>query len=176
MRFSERLLKIFVFLFLASVPAWADSSSANYALVEERFTGGSGDASSSNYQMKESSFEIFGNGAMTSTNYALETKTGISGARDIATINSVTPANFAKFYHDDNASYTLGATSQDGDTLQYSAKQDSTTKVSAQSSSTLSWALGSSDVGRHAMSLHVIDPQGTTLKKQDAYVVRRPTK
>ncbi len=167
---------LFLFALSASSQALADSSSASYALVEDRFTGGGGDASSTNYQIKESSFEVFSNGAMTSTNYGLETKTGISGAADIATINSITPGDLTKFYSDSNASYVVSATSQDGDSLQYSAKQDATSKVSAQSSSTLSWALATSDQGRHTMSLNVIDPQGTTLKKQEAYVVRRPTK
>ncbi len=155
---------------------FADSSSTNYALVEERFTGGGGAASSASYQIAESSFDSFGNAAMTSANYALETKVGISGAANIATIHSVTPADLAKFFSDGNASYTISAVSQDGDSLQYAAKQDSTTKVSAQSSNSVSWALSASDQGRHTMSLQVIDPQGTTLKKQEAYIVRRPTK
>jgi uncharacterized protein YfaP (DUF2135 family) len=160
----------------ATSPVSADSSSANYTLAEDRFTGGGGSASSANYQLAETSFEGFGNAAMTSANYALETKVGVSGAADIATINSVSPGNFAKFYSDSNASYTVSAVSQDGEALQYSAKQDSTTKVSAQSSNVLSWALSTSDQGRHTMGLSVIDPHGTTLKKQEAYIVRRPTK
>ena len=166
---------IAVFFLCLAVPALADSSSTNYVLTEDRFTGGGGSASSASYQIVESSFEAFEKAALTSTSYALETKTGISGA-DIATVNSVTPGDLTKFLSDGNASYTISAVSQDGDTLQYAAKQDSTSKVSAQSSNVVSWALSTSDQGRHTMGLQVIDPHGTTLKKQEAYIVRRPTK
>ena len=167
---------VFVLFICCSGPAFADSSSANYVLAEDRFTGGGGSASSTNYQIKESSFNLFSNAAMTSTNYALETKIGISGGADIATINSVTPGDFTKLYFDQSASFTVSATSQDGEALQYRALQDATVKAGPQSSSTLSWTLTSADIGRHTISLEAIDPQGTTLKKQEAYVVRRPTK
>ena len=83
---------------------------------------------------------------------------------------------FTKFFHDQSASYTVSATSQDDDTLEYRALQDSTVKAGPQASGTLSWTLGESAIGPHTMSLEAIDPQGTTLKKQEAYVVRRPTK
>ena len=171
-----------VFFFAAAIwfsltgTAFADSSSANYVLVEDRFTGGGGSASSAGYQIVETSFTQFSGSGMTSANYASETKTGISGGTDIASIQSISPGDMTKFYWDANASYTVSAISQDGDTLQYAAKQDSTTKVSNQSSSTLSWALSSADQGRHTVSLQVVDPQGTTLKKQETYMVRRPTK
>ncbi len=168
--------KDLVTVILASFVFFSGSAWADYKVVEDRFTGGGGNASSTNYQIVESSFDSFGNAAMTSTNYALETKVGVSGGKDIATINSITPVDFTKFFHDGNASYTVSAVSQDGQSLQYLAKQDSTTKVSAQSSNVLSWELSSSDIGRHTMSLSAIDPDGTTLKKQEAYVVRRPTK
>ena len=89
---------------------------------------------------------------------------------------SISPSNFAKLYSDVDASYTVQATSQDGNSLEYRAKQDSTTKDGPQASNVLSWTLNASDQGRHTMSFEVIDPQGTTLQKQEAYVVRRPTK
>ena len=170
---TAALLGVF-FCFLP--PASADSSSSNYALVEDRFTGGGGSASSTNYQIAESSFEQFSGTGLTSANYALDQKIGVSGGSDIATINTISPSGFSKFFSDNNASYTVQAVSQDGDTLQYGAKQDSTTKVSAQASNTVSWALTHSDIGRHTNTVQVIDPQGTTIKKQDAYVVRRPVK
>jgi hypothetical protein len=163
-------------LFSFSFPAFADSSSSNYSLVEDRFTGGAGNASSTNYQVAETSIETFGRASMTSSNYALETKVGISGGADIATINSVSPSPFARFYHDGNASYTVSATSQDGDALQYSAQQDEYMKVAAQSLSMMSWSLTGTDIGRHDVLLSAIDPQGTTLKKEVDYVFRRPTK
>ena len=158
------------------VAAFTPAAGVGYNIVEGRFTGGSGDASSTNYQAVETSFDQFSGGSVTSTNYALENKAGILGSVDVASVNSVSPSDFARLYTDQNASYTITAVSPDGDTLQYSAKQDSTTKVSPQSSSTVSWTLSSSDIGRHTMSLEVTDPQGMTLKKQEAYVVRRPTK
>lgn len=156
--------------------AFADTSSTNYALTEDRFTGGSGSASSANYQIAESSFDSFANAAMSSTNYAVEEKVGISGGKGIATINSISPSNLSKIYSDGNASFVMGAVSQDGDILQYEAKQDSTVKAGPQASSTLTWALSTSDQGRHTMTFQAIDPDGTALTKQDAYVVRRPTK
>jgi hypothetical protein len=156
--------------------AFADSSSTNYALVEDRFTGGGGNASSANYQVAETSFNPFSGSALASTNYALETKFGISGGMNVATVNSIAPGDYAKFFHDQSASYIMSATSQDGDTLQYRALQDSTVKAGPQAFGTLSWSLSAADIGRHAINLEAIDPQGTTLKRQQAYVVRRPAK
>lgn len=155
---------------------FADSTSANYALVEDHLTGGGGKTTSTNYELEETSFGQFGQAALASTNYVAETKVGISGGLGIAVINSISPADFAKLYSDENASYTVQAISQDGDTLQYRAKQDSTTKAGPQASNVLSWSLSTSDQGRHTMTLEAIDPHGSTIKKQDAYVVRRPTK
>ncbi len=151
------------------------ATGANYVLSEDRFTGGSGGASSTNYQVTESSFDPFSNAPMASTNYALETKVGAGGA-GWANINSVSPSDFTKFYSDQSASYTVSAVSQDGNALQYRATQDSTVKTGPQSSGALSWTLSNTDIGRHTMSLEAIDPNATTLKKQEAYVVRRPTK
>ena len=161
--------------FLWGSSAWADPSSTNYALSEDVFTGGGGNASSTSYQVTDTSFGSFASAAMTSVNYAMETKAGVSGGPGLGVINSVSPSDHTKFFSAGNASYTISAVSQDGDALQYSAKQDSATKVSAQSSNALTWALSPSDQGRHTMSFSVIDPHGTTLKKQEAYVVRRPT-
>ena len=159
-----------------SLPASADSASTNYALVEDQFTGGGGSASSANYQVAETSFASFAGEAMSSTNYGLASKVGIAGAAPIAAINSVSPANFSKHYSDENASFTVTAVDPDSDSLQYQATQDSTTKVPAQSSNVLSWALGSLDIGRRLIQLHVIDPDGTVVTRQSAYVYRRPVK
>jgi hypothetical protein len=158
-----------------AIAAFSPGAAGNYVLAEARFTGGGGDASSTNYQVTESAFDAFSNAPMASANYALETKVGIGGA-GIATINSITPGDFTKFFHDQSASYAINATSQDGDTLQYRALQDGTVKAGPQSSGTLSWTLSASDIGRHTISLEAIDPQGTTLVKQEVYVARRPTK
>ncbi len=151
------------------------TTGTNYVLSEDRFTGGGGDATSTNYQVAESSFDIFSNTPMVSANYAADTKVGVGGA-GLADINAVSPSDFTKLYFDQSVSYVVTAVSQDGDTLQYRASQDATVKAGPQASGTLTWTLSATDVGRHTMSLEAIDPQGTTLKKQEAYVVRRPTK
>lgn len=160
---------------LAAFAPDAGGGGSSYLLEEGRFTGGGGSATSTNYQLTESSFEGFSSTALSSTNYAAETKVGVGGA-GIGHINSVTPADYYKYFHDQSASYVVNATSQDGDALQYKASQDATVKVPQQSSNTLGWTLSDTDIGRHTVSLEVIDPQGTTLKKQEVYVVRRPTK
>ncbi len=162
-------------LFFQSM-ALADSSSTNYALSEDRFTGGGGNASSTNYQIAETAFEIFSGENQSSTNYAVGPKVGINDSHNIVNINSVSPSNYSRHYSDENASFTVTAVDPDSDTLQYRAKQDTTTKVSAQSSNVLTWALSSSDIGRHIMNIEVIDPDGNVIKPQPAYVFRRPTK
>lgn len=171
-----RLAMIACFLSVSCAgPVWADTSSTNYAIVEDRFTGGGGDATSTNYALEGTSFDFFG-GDLSSANYGIETKAGISNGFGIAVIGSVSPANFSKFYSDGNASYTITAVSEDSDTLQYGALQDSSTAVSAQASSAVTWALSGADLGRHTITLQAIDPDGTTITKRDAYVARRPTK
>ncbi len=175
----KRLVSLIAFtlltLHLTSL-AFTDSSSINFTLLEDRFTAGGGSASSVNYQIAETSFDTFSGLALSSANYALDTKIGISGGADIGTINSITPGDFARFYLDTNASYAIQASVQGGNTLQYGAKQDTITKVNAQIPNTVSWVLNSLDIGRHTNTLQVIAPEGTTIKKQDAYVLRRPVK
>src|SRR5262245_51426776 len=95
---------------LFSVPnAHADSSSANYGLSEDRFTGGGGNASSANYQLAETSFDFFSGQAASSSNYAVDPKVGISSASNLVSINSITPSDFSKYYSDASASYTVTA-------------------------------------------------------------------
>ena len=156
--------------------AFADSSSVNYSLVEDRFTGGGGSASSAHYQVAETSFDSFSRGALISTNYAEETKVGIAGAAAIVALNSISPANFSKHYTDGSASFTVTAIDPDSDALQYRVKQDSTVKAGPQTSNQLGWAFSNSDAGRHTLGFEVIDPDGTVLKQQSAYVYRRPVK
>ena len=154
----------------------ADPASTNFSVAESWYAAGGGNAQSTDYKVEESSIDSYGKGSLSSTHYGLEGKVGIKGTEQIPYISSITPANYSKFFTDESASFTVAASTPDGDTLQYLAKQDSTTKDGAQSSNVLTWSLSGSDLGRHVIDIQVIDPQGTTLQKQDAYVARRPTK
>lgn len=154
----------------------ADPSSTNYQIADSYNPAGYGSGSSASYQLAESTVDYFAKSATTSTNYSVTGKVGVSGTEKIPVIASVTPGDYARFYTDENASYAVSASTPDSDTLQYLAKQDTTTKVAAQSSSTLAWPLSGSDQGRHTMSLQVIDPDGTVVKNQPTYIYRRPTK
>jgi hypothetical protein len=174
--FLQYLILVMMFFVPVFRQAQADSSSTNYSLVEERFTGGGGNISSANYQSAETSFEPFASASPTSTNYGFETKAGIGGALNIVAINSIAPSNFYKYYSDQTASFTVTAVDPDSDSLQYRAKQDATVKDGPQASNVLDWTLSASDLGRHTLSFEVIDPDGTVLKQQYAYVVRRPVK
>ncbi len=161
---------------LFCTPAFADMQSTNYKMADAAFTSGGGNAQSSSYKVAESFLGSSGSGSLSSTNYSLQAASGISGVDRIAAIQSLSPSDYARFFSDQSASYTVTASSPDGDSLQYRAKQDGTTKVSAQSSSSLSWSLSSADLGKHSHSFDVIDPQGTVTKTQSAYVYRRPLK
>lgn len=156
--------------------AFADVNSTNYTLTEDRFTGGGGSASSANYQIAETSFDSFSGDSISSTNYGVAAKVGISGASPVASLNGISPAAYAKHYSDESPSYTVTAVDPDSDTLEYRVKQDSTVKDGPQTSNVLSWALSNSDVGRRTLSFEVLDPDGTVVKQQPAYVFRRPTK
>ncbi len=176
LKLSQKIVPIFFIYLFSSGALFADATSTNYAVKEDRFTGGGGDASSTNYQIGEMSFDPFSQAGMTSTNYAAETKVGIAGTLAISAINSITPTDYSKHYADESPSFTVSATDPDADSLQYRVKQDTTVKAGPQSSSTLNWALSTSDIGRHTFNFEVIDPDGTVLKPQAAYVYRRPTK
>ncbi len=168
---------LFLALYLGFLPfVLADGSSANYAISEDRFTGGGGSASSTNYQALETMVSTFSAEAMSSSNYAMEPKVGISSAVNLVEINSVSPATYSRHYHDETPSFTVTAVDPDSDTLQYQVKQDTTLKDGPQSSNELSWSLSSSDIGRHTLNFEVLDPDGTVIKQQPAYVYRRPVK
>ncbi len=175
-----KLLPVTLFILIlglcATPKGYADSSSVNYALAADRFTGGGGSASSTNYQIAETSLEFFAGDAASSTNYGVTPKAGINPATNIVSINSVSPTDYSRHYHDENATFTVTAVDPDSDSLQYRAKQGTTVKDGPQASNELSWALSSSDIGRHTMNLEVIDPDGTVIKPQQAYVFRSPTK
>ena len=154
----------------------ADPSSTNFQITESYLPAGRANTQSSSYKIAEGGIDPFAKAAATSTNYAIDGKTSIAGTEQIPYISSITPANYSKFFTDESASFTVAASTPDGDTLQYRAKQDGTVKAGPQTSSTLSWTLGASDQGRHALTFEVIDPQGTVLSTRADYICRRPIK
>lgn len=164
-------------LLLASRSAFADTSSTNYRMESEHFAGGGSlSLTSTNYKMEEGTIDWTTKENLTSTGYKVEGKVGIKGTGALPTIQSVSPGDFTRFYTDQSASFTVTASSPDGDALQYQAKQDGTTKAGPQASGALSWALGASDKGRHTLMFQVIDPDGAVSQTQSDYVFRRPVK
>lgn len=154
---------------------FASSTSTNFAVSNFSVSSGGGNIASTNYEIKNARVSPFDVSSVSSANYAIEESVSSLTGR-IATVNSVTPQNLVFVPHEDNASFIVAATDPDGDTLQYAAKQGATTKVSAQSSNTLAWTLGSSDFGRHTGSFDVIDPDGTVTHQQDYFVIHTPVK
>ncbi len=172
------LSSIFLAVLFVSVSGLyaADPSSSNYQLGDSYFPAASGSGASAAYQVAESTIDYFSKSAASSANYSVESKVGISGLEKIPVIQSVTPGDYSRFYTDENASFEVTASTPDSDTLQYRAKEDNVTKVAAQNSNTLAWALGGADQGRRSMSMEVIDPDGTVSKTQASYIYRRPLK
>lgn len=167
----------FSFFVLTFSFAYADTSSTNYKVESDIVSGGSAFLiSSASYKVEEGTLDFATKELLTSTNYKVEGKLGFEGNRNISLIQSINPADYARFFTDQSAAYTVTAQDPDSDALQYRAKQDGTTKAGPQTSSTLTWALGASDQGRRTHTLEVIDPDGTVLKNQAAYVHRRPVK
>lgn len=163
--------------FVAMNPfCFADITSSSYKICQSELTSGGGSGSSSSYQLSESAVRPIAGGSLSSANYSVEGKSGISSNINIPTIQSITPAGMARFYTDQSASFSVQATTPDSAPLQYQVKQDTTVKAGPQSSSTLTWALGSSDKGRHTIPVSAIGPDGTTSTNQNAYFYRRPVK
>jgi len=175
-------MKRLVIFFLAlgtwhSALLWADASSTNFRIESEHATGGANlSVTSTNYKAEESAVDWFTKENLTGTNYKVDGKFGVSGVSNIAVINSVTPGDFSKFFTDESPSFTVGALDPDNDALQYQAKQDGTLKDGPRAENVLTWALGTSDKGRHTVSLDVLDPDGTVRKNQSMYAYRRPVK
>lgn len=155
---------------------YADPQSSSFRLTDDFFSHGGGNASSANYQAAETTLGFSAQSTLRSANYSAEGKAGIEGTNKIPTIQSVSPGDYARFFTDEPASFTVTAVTPPPDTLQYQAKQDGVSKAGPQASGTLRWPLGPSAQGRHAVSLNAIDPDGTVSKQQATYVVRRPVK
>ena len=169
-------LMVFAFSLLSFNFVFADPASSNYSVAESWFPSGGGSAQSTNYKAEETTIDAFDTPILSSSNFGLEGKIGIKGTEKIPYITAVSPGNFSKHYPDETASFTVTATTPDGDTLQYSGRQNATLKDGPQSSNQLDWALTGSGIGRHVMSLEAIDPDGTVSKQQPAYIYRRPVK
>lgn len=177
-RFSCLLCMSAAALLLTQQPpaAFADAASANYAVAEDRWTGGAAQSmSSSSFAIEESFINDSQTPVMSSANYGVETPLGIRGST-IAVITSVTPADFSRYFPDESVSFTVNVFDPDNDTLEYRAKQDSTVKVGPQSSNTLGWSLSTGDLGRRLIALEILDPDATVTRNQSIYVYRRPVK
>ena len=165
------------FLLLASRNLSADTQSANYQVADDFVSsGGTGLVNSASYRIEDGVLDFSSKSSVSSTNYNIEGSVGQSFFSQLPTLSSVSPGDFSKMFTDQNASVIVTAASPDGDALQYQAKQDGTTKVGAQSSNALSWALSGSDRGRRALEFIVTEQHGTVIKQQSAYVFRRPVK
>jgi hypothetical protein len=166
---------LLVSFFFASV-SFADLDSTNYKITQSNFSGGTENLGSTNYSVKEGILDFFTKENITSTNYQTEGTVGIEGQNAISVVSTVTPADYARFYTDESASFTVTAVDPDSDTLEYQARQDGTIKAGPQSSNVLTWTLGSSDKGRHEILLEVLDPDGTVSAVRRTYIFRRPVK
>ena len=155
---------------------FADMSSAAYQISQGEVTAGGGNGSSASFQMAEGTIRGMGGGILSSAHYAVEGKAGIGSNLNIPAIQSIVPGDLSRFYTDQSASFEVQASTPDNAPLQYQAKQDSTIKAGPQASSTLTWALGNSDKGKHAMVLSATGPDGTTTQNQNTYFFRRPVK
>ncbi|MFH0985802.1 MAG: hypothetical protein V1882_09765 [Candidatus Omnitrophota bacterium] len=155
--------------------AFSDITSTNYQ-ISGRFTSGNGNESSTSYQIEHSSVDTFSQVALSSTNYQLGSGAEAAATVNVSEIRSVSPGDHAKFYSDSTSDYTVTAFDPDNDSIQYRAKQDGTVKDGPQAGNDLSWALSDSDLGRKNIELAVVDPDGTIVKNQSAYIVRRPVK
>jgi len=172
---KNKLIAFLVLLLMWGGSSFASPSSTNYGISNFIQSGGGGDTTSTNYQIKEGRIVLGETLSLSSTNYEIEAvEVSITGR--LATVDSVTPGDLSPIYYEDNISYTVTATDPDGDTLQYAAEQDATSKVTTQSSNVLPWTLTVTDFGRHTANLDVIDPDGTVTRQQDFFVVHTPAK
>jgi len=177
-----RIFGVFSFSWFLVLGSWldsafADSQSPSYKLESEVFSGGGNlQLTSAAYKIEEAGIDWIGKVDLTGANYRVDATIGIYGNEPIAIISSTTPGNFSKFYTDQSASFTVNASSPDGDPLTYEAKQDSVSKAGPQTSNILSWALGAADKGRRNLDLIVSEQHGTVVNQQAMYVYRRPVK
>lgn len=181
MRKHERSFPCLFFLFLSLVslhlPLFADTSSANYKVSEERVVSGSASlTTSTNYKVDNGTLDYAAKTTASSNSYSLQGKIGIDGASPVPVINSVTPGDFSRKFTDESPSFTVSAVSPDSQAITYEAKQDGVLKDGPQSTNVLTWALVSGDKGRRTVTLNVSDATGITRKDQSLYAFRRPVK
>lgn len=156
--------------------AHGDITSSQYSIAESQISGGGGIGQSSSYAVQNGRVTHMNSGTQSSTNYQMNAGAGMDLGNKLPVLQSASPADLARFFTDQQASFSVTALSSDGDSLQYKALQDTTVKAGPQSSSSLSWSLSAADKGRRTVSFEVIDPQGTVSKSQYFYAFRRPVK
>src|SRR3990167_7431516 len=101
-----RLFASFLFAWFCAAPfTFADLSSTNYAVKEERISGGGGvSISSTNYAIPEGAVDFFDRLQETSTNYKVEGTTALGeSSLKVPVIASVSPAALGRFYTDGSA-------------------------------------------------------------------------
>lgn len=176
---NTRILILVCSLLLAScfpAPALhADMSSAAYKIAGESVSGGGGGrmASASN-AVEEGRIDSLTKEAMAGTNFKVEGEVGTSHALDAPVIETVTPADFSRFFSDGEASYALKAKDSKGGSLEYQLKVDGIVKNPWQASSTIAYLLASGDRGRHRLDFEVRNSEAATSMSQSQYVFRRP--
>ena len=168
---------VLMLAFLAVPSASADMQSVNFKTESEQIAaGGIYSLSGTNFKVYESAIDFSSKENLSSQNFKLDARIGTAGRDYVAVIQSINPADYARYYTDQSASYTVSAVSPDGQALTYRAKQDGTVKAGPQNKKVLTWALGIPARGRHLLSIEVIEPDGTVAKNQSMYVMRRPVK
>lgn len=169
-------LLLAVFSLNASL-AFADAQSTNFKL-ESNFSSGGGAASgtSTNFKIEEGNIDWTEKANLSSSTYKVDSAIGTSGAPPVAVIQSITPADYTRFYTDQSASFVVTAVSPDNDPLQYEAKQDGVSKAGPQPSCPLTWPFTLSDKGKHTIDLSATEQHGTVTASRKIYVMRKPVK
>ncbi len=155
-----------------------DTQSANFTIADSALPAGSEmKTSSSSYSLEENVLDLCTKETLSSSNYTAEGSIGI-GASLVPEIQSITPANFSKFFVDQSPSFTVTAKDPDKDPkIEYQLLADKKVKIPFQSSNVLTYALSTADVGRHRLDFQVRDnSDGTVSEAQATYDFRRPVK
>lgn len=164
-------------LCFASAPALADLSSPFYRVEGERVRGGGRmEIGSALFSLEQGGVDFFEGRTMQGAQFQVE-----SGAEDprlahLPRIQSIIPAERAKFLMEEGLSYAVTAEDPDGGPLEYQMRQDGIVKIPFQASNTLSCALAAADRGRHTLKLEARDADGTVAWTREMYVLRKPLK
>ncbi len=132
--------------------------------------------SSSSYQLEEGTFEGLYQQNLTGPKLKLESSVGINGIQSLPKIIAIIPGDYSRFFTDEQATFSVLASTPERETLQYFAKQDGILKKGPQTNGSFSWGLLPADKGRHALSFEVRGSEGTVLMTQNMRAYRRTIK